>query len=108
MYKTLVIACIVALVLVAGCTSVAGIDRLVGSGRPASQEFEITGFDSVDIDSAFNVHLMRGDDYRVTVRMDDNLLKYASVTMEGSTLRIRADDNRIAWFSPRIQEEVGS
>ena len=40
--------------------------------------------------------------------MDDNLLKYASVTMEGSTLRIRADDNRIAWFSPRIQEEVGS
>ncbi len=104
MYKFLVVACLVALVLVAGCTPLAGIGGQVGSGRPASQDFRLTGFDAVDIDSAFTVHLVRGDSYKVAVTMDDNLLKYARVTLEGRTLHIRAEENGIAWFSPRIQE----
>ncbi len=104
MYKTLIIALLAVLMLVTGCTSVTGIGRTVGSGRPASQDFQITDFDSVDIDSAFNVSLTQGDGYKVTVRTDDNLLRYISVTMEGSTLRIRANDRNIALFSPRIQE----
>ncbi|MCL4488062.1 MAG: DUF2807 domain-containing protein [Chloroflexi bacterium] len=87
MNGALVLAICAALVL-SGCTFGGGI---AGSGRVISKEYPLSDFTGVDAASAFQVNLVRGDSFQVTVSADDNLFDYIKIVKEGSTLRIYTD-----------------
>lgn len=67
-------------------TGCVGITR--GSGTPVTREFEFTDFDTVSISHAFQGIIMRGDDYRVVVTIDDNLEESLRVEQDGRHVRI--------------------
>ncbi len=92
-------------VLATGCTTVlAAPNAIIGSGRTASRDYPVDGFNAVDVSSAFKVTLVQGDAYKVTVTADDNLLDYVSVKKQGSTVYISMDVRSFTSFRSRRQE----
>ena len=89
-YKMLVVLLLVALMV--GCTQL-GIP-ITGSGDVVTQKEDISGFDSLEISSAFKVVVIQGETYSVVIRIDDNLQKYLEVVKQGNTLKIGLKTDR--------------
>jgi hypothetical protein len=69
---------------------------ITGSGNVVTEEFDLSGFDKVDVGSAFDVEIRQGDAFRVVVRVDDNVEQYLDVVKQGSTLRIDLKPHSLA------------
>ena len=96
---------LVSALLLGGCTTmVSDGSGARGSGRMASRDYAETGFSALDIDSAFAVTVTQGDAFKVTVKTDDNLFDYVSVTQSGGTLRIAFDTHDVQSFRSTRQE----
>jgi hypothetical protein len=90
MYKIKALIPLLATVLLIGCAQV----RITGSGNVVTQEEAITGFDKVDISQSFSVDITQGENFRVVIRVDDNLVEHLNIVKQGSTLKIGLDPNR--------------
>ena len=84
-----------ALLMLAGCVSVISnpTTTITGSGRTVDRQYDLAGFSSVAAGHAFHVTVIRGNDYRVTVTVDDNLVDYLDVSASGNTLRLYLTPN---------------
>ena len=78
---------LVVLGLVAGCTFNGG-SVLTGSGRATTRDYDFTGFTKVSVGSAFQAEITRGESFTTSVTVDDNLVQYLDVRMDGSTLHV--------------------
>jgi len=84
----------VAVPLITSCCAVpdlsglSGQGPLIGSGIVVTEEFDLSGFDQVEVSSAFDVQISQADQFSVVVRVDDNVKQYLDVVKQGSTLRI--------------------
>ena len=63
-----------------------GDERVDGSRRTVTEEFDIRGFSKVDVSHAFQVEIVQSSSYRVVVRVDDNLQEDLVVDRRGDTL----------------------
>jgi hypothetical protein len=89
------VVAVVALVLVAvllimlrqqtAATTTAG--KVIGSGKEAVKEFDLSGFERVEANAGFQVDIKPGD-YSVKVWTDDNVIPYLNVSVSGDTLRL--------------------
>jgi hypothetical protein len=80
---------VLAVAMLSGCFPiVTGGEQVVGSGRSATQEYDFSGFTRVGVGSAFEVDINQGDDYAVAVTVDDNIVEYLDVRVDGDTLLI--------------------
>lgn len=77
-------------ILLVSCAQV----TITGSGNVITQEEAITDFDQIDVSQSFSVNITQGDDYRVSIRVDDNVVEYLDVIKQGSTLKIGLDPER--------------
>jgi hypothetical protein len=59
-----------------------------GSGNVVSREFDLSGFDQVEVSNAFDVEITQADAFSVVVRVDENIEEYLEVVKQGSMLRI--------------------
>jgi hypothetical protein len=59
-----------------------------GSGTPATKDYDYTGFARLDVSNAFSVDVTRGQAFRVSVTVDDNLTQFLEVRLDGNTLRV--------------------
>ena len=85
----LILTAVLAVAMLSGCFPVAvGGSQVVGSGRTTTQTYDFSGFTRVQIGSAFEANVTQGDDYKVAVTVDDNIVEYLDVRVEGDTLRI--------------------
>jgi len=82
--RTLFLLTVIALIALAGC----GLQSERGSGNPVTREFDFTDFDQVNIENAFQGTITRGDTYRVSVTVDDNLEQYLQVEQAGGRVTI--------------------
>jgi hypothetical protein len=73
-------ALMVTLSLTMGCPVVAG------SASLTTQDFALDGFSRVQAESSFNVEIMQGTSYAVTVTVNDNLKDSLRVSKNGDTL----------------------
>jgi hypothetical protein len=80
-----VVGLIVALSLLAGCTFNMG-DMITGSGQTTTKNYDLSGFTKVNIGSAFQATVTQSEAYGVSVTVDDNLVQYLDVRMDGDTL----------------------
>ena len=62
-----------------------------GSGHSGTREFDIAGFTGVDAGFGFDVTITQGEQYRVSVTADDNLLSRLEVELHGDTLGLGAE-----------------
>jgi hypothetical protein len=81
--------------LISGCCcalpdlgALTGQGPLVGSGNVVTEEFDLSGFDRVEVSNAFDVQIRQGDDFSVTARVDDSVVEYLEIVQQGDTLRI--------------------
>lgn len=73
--------------LITGCAP-PQIERIAGSGNVVTQEFDLSGFDKVDISYGFITSVRQGDAFGVVIRIDDNLLDELRVEVEEGMLVI--------------------
>jgi len=65
-----------------------GDERVSGTGRIVTEEFNIRGFSRIDVSHAFQVEVIRSSSYKVEVRIDDNLREHLRIEKRGETLVI--------------------
>lgn len=111
MKKTILLPMVLLLALSIAC-SVSGLnfssgDRISGSGDVIELDPDFSDFDSLRIGSAFDVEVNQGDDYRVVIRIDDNLEDYLDVGQRGDEVRIELDPNEdYDYFSITVEAEI--
>jgi hypothetical protein len=96
---------VTALALVAGCTGVVRGNAIRGSGDIVTREESVSGFVQVRASHGFNVDIRRGEEYQVTIRVDDNLVPYLVVEKQGNALRIGLEPNN-SYLNTTLQAEV--
>lgn len=82
----LLAAIAVTAVAVAGCGATLQIVTAEGSGNVITQEISVEGFDKVRIQSQFKARIIKGDEYKVTVRVDDNLVQDLDIQESGTRI----------------------
>lgn len=70
-----------------------------GSGVPASEVRNVTGFKGVDVGGVFELEIIAGKDFEVKIEADDNLLQYIKTEVDGGVLKI-ASTERIRSHDP--------
>jgi len=78
------------LVLAAGCSS-SKSDEVVGSSGTTTKEYDYSGFTAVHVDNDFSATVTRGEAFKVSVTVNENLAEYLKVAVEGDTLSIGLD-----------------
>jgi len=61
---------------------------VIGSGKLATEENELSDFKIVEVGSAFKVEISQSDAYSVSIIADENLFDYIRVSKNGETLAI--------------------
>lgn len=64
-----------------------------GNGNVVEQERQQSDFDEVKVSRGMNVYISIGDDYKVVVKADENLLDYIETELDGDALVIRSTAN---------------
>lgn len=75
-----------------GGASVAGV--VVGSSGRTTKEYEYSGFTNVQVDQQFSVNVRQGKTFAVSVAVNDNLLQYLRVEVQGDTLHLGLDPSK--------------
>jgi hypothetical protein len=61
---------------------------ITGSGRTTTENYDFSDFTKLSIGSAFQTEVTQGSNYAVSVTVDDNLVEYLDVRVDGDTLHI--------------------
>jgi len=91
-------------ILLSGCGVFIGLNGVRGSGRASTREYDLRDFKRIEVGNAFVVQVTQGDDYAVSVTVDDNLVKYLDVAQRGDTVRIRLQPG--AYTNTRLEAKV--
>jgi hypothetical protein len=87
-----------------GCTFIQE-KTIKGDGEIISETFVVEEFSELIVGGAFSVSLIKGDDAKVVIEVDKNLLEYISVNSKGNKLVI--DKNRKVALNPtRMRVQV--
>ncbi len=87
------IAVITALVSVGILSSCRNLKCVRGSGNISTENRKADEFSKLDVSGAFKVHLKQDSSLTISIKGDDNLLKYVSTSVEGGELRIKSKKN---------------
>jgi hypothetical protein len=89
-WKTMIalIAALALAVALAACDDDDNGDAVRGSGNVVSEEMAFSDFTAVDLSNAFEAEITHSDSFKVTIRVDDNLLDLIDVSQAGDTLTI--------------------
>ena len=74
-------AAVIAAVLLPGCAA-------AGAGKLITEDKDFSDFNTVDVEGAFQVEIIRSDSFSVTISADEGVFDYIAVDKEGDTLRI--------------------
>jgi hypothetical protein len=80
--------------LSAAACGVSGTEVMVGSGRPATKQFDYKGFTVVDARGGLKVDVQRADKFDVSVSADDNVLRFVKVSTEGDMLTVEMEPGK--------------
>ncbi len=68
-------------------------DAIVGSGDIITEAREVADFSKVEVEDAFDVRIMQGDEFLVEVRADDNLIERISTQVTNGNLNVEYNGN---------------
>jgi Putative auto-transporter adhesin, head GIN domain len=79
--------------LIMGCFNINTRDTIAGSGTVISEDIEVGDFHSVKLSGVGTVYITQGDVNYMQVEMEENLLEYFIIGVQGNTLTIRLKDD---------------
>jgi hypothetical protein len=74
------------MVSISGCSY--AFDGIKGNGNVVKQERNVAGFSAIEVGGAFKVYLTQGDQEKLVVEADENLLDVIKTEVNGKTLKI--------------------
>ena len=77
---------------------------ITGSGQVTTVTPDLSGFDRVQVGYAFAATIEQGSEYKVTIRIDDNLVEYLDARVVGGTLVIGLEPSIGFNFGAKILE----
>ncbi|GAA3980882.1 head GIN domain-containing protein [Mucilaginibacter dorajii] len=89
-FNTAVLAVIVSVSIFSSCRRLRCVH---GSGNIITENRKANDFTKLDISDAFKVHLKQDSSLSISIKGDDNQLKYVSTSVEGGTLHIKSKKN---------------
>lgn len=103
MYRKLMLITLVAALALMG-TGCFSIGSIVGRGPVETRDFEFDGFTRLQVSSAFDVTVVRSDDFSVSITTNENLFEYLDLSRVGDTLsiRLRAGSYTFASLKARV------
>lgn len=84
-------ACIV-LILFSSCSFMGG-KKIRGNGNVVNQAKTFSGFTEVEVGSAIHLYVKQDSAFSVKVETDENLQQHIIIEQDGSTLRIKQENN---------------
>jgi hypothetical protein len=75
-----------------------------GSGKAALEDRNLESFEDVELAGALDVAVVGGDDHRVRISGDDNLVESLVTEVDGDTLIVRTPRQTV--FEPRLPLEI--
>jgi hypothetical protein len=78
--------------LISSCRYITG-KQIKGNGNVITQARSFSGFTEVDVSSAIHLYVKQDSAFSVKVETDNNLQSYIIIVQEGSTLRIKQQNN---------------
>ncbi len=106
-YLILALTCLA--LIVSGCgaiVSTVSTDVIVGSGKLVTQDYALSGFDSINAGSSFKVNVHQGDRFGVTVTADDNLMPLITVVAAGGELKLGFTDTTSTLRRATMKTEI--
>lgn len=100
MGKLGVFAASVAMALLLGGCSIYFPQTIAGSGKVQTVQEDLAGFSKIDAGGAFRVDVTRSDTYSVVINVDEKVVPYLDVRVEGDTLRIHLKSNLVVAAGP--------
>jgi hypothetical protein len=79
------------LVMQTGCSY--AFKGIKGNGNVVKQERKVTGFSGLEVGGAFRVFLTQGDEEKLIIEADENLLPVIETKVKGGTLIISTNEN---------------
>ena len=83
MKKVLIVTLIALVLIVTGCYG-----GVVGSGRLTTRDLDLAGFTRIEASSAFEVEVIQGSEYAVSLTADDNIIDNVDAAVIADTLRL--------------------
>ena len=77
-----------------GSGSSSGGDAVTGSAGKATKKYDSTGFTAVHAAQGASVVVQQGDTFAVSVTVNENLVQYLTVEVQGDTLQIGLDPSQ--------------
>ena len=69
-------------------------DRVIGSGKLATETRQVSGFDQVVLEGSGDIYLEQGEKESLTVEADDNIIDLVKTEVNGSRLELGIKPNR--------------
>jgi hypothetical protein len=87
------------LIILSACTANGQLGKIKGSGNIKKETRNATNFKGVSLSGSMDVTVYKGNDFKVVVEADDNLLEYIETVVENDVLKVRAKTPKISWIS---------
>lgn len=87
----------IVLIAVASTLLLAGCNQ-VSPGPSDTREFILEGFTGLQVGSAFQVEVVKSDDYKISVTAPRRMFDYLKVEADGETLKLRVESGWVGWF----------
>jgi hypothetical protein len=91
----------------AGCGPIASRSQQVtGSGKLVTQEYDLSGFDTINAGSNFKLNVRPGHKFAVSVTADDNVMPILNVGKSGSELRLNVKPGSYGFNNVTMKADI--
>lgn len=74
-----------------GCAQWDSRDKIKGNGKMETKNITTDNYDAVRVSGFFDVELISGDEGKITVKAEENLIEHIEIQLDGSTLKIAVE-----------------
>ena len=68
-------------------------NTLKGSKNMIEKEYELTGFENINVKSMFTVNIVQSDEFKVKLKCNENIEEYVVIEKEGNILKLSLKGN---------------
>ncbi|PLX20196.1 MAG: hypothetical protein C0599_09545 [Salinivirgaceae bacterium] len=87
------IAIIIGILVLAATTFAVAKDTVEGNKKVVKEERTVKDFTKVSVSDGIDLYLTQGNEEKLVLEVDENLLKYIKTEVKGNTLKIYSDKN---------------
>ena len=94
MKKSVLIAVLVFSLPLAGSAQWSSKEKIKGNGQVISKNIKTTSYDKVLVNGFFDVELQSGEEGKIVINGEENIIEYVQITVENNALKIATEKGK--------------